>query len=130
MKPHGELTEAQLEVMEPIWASEDVGKTVQEIWAAIKLKRPVARTTVLTMVTRLEERGWLRRKSDGRSSRYVAVKPRQQAVAHLAGQFVKAFFGGSPSALLKSLLGSEPISPEELKRLNALLRERGNSAQS
>ena|SRR5581483_3350381 len=128
MKPQGELTEAQLEVMEPVWAAGQAGTTVAEIWETIKVRRPVARTTVLTMVARLQERGWLRRKAEGRSSRYVAAKPRQQAVAHLAGQFVRAFFGGSPSALLKSLLGAERITPEELKRLRALLRARGQSA--
>lgn len=128
MKPQGELTEAQLEVMEPVWASAEAGATVAEIWEAIKARRPVARTTVLTMAARLEERGWLRRKADGGSIRYVARRPRQQAVAHLARQFVAAFFGGSPSALLRSLLGSGTIAPDELKRLKALLRERGEKA--
>jgi BlaI family transcriptional regulator, penicillinase repressor len=125
MKPQGDLTEAQLEVMEPVWAAGESGATVASIWVVIKARRPIARTTVLTMVARLEERGWLQRKADGRSIRYVARNPRHKAVAHLAGRFVRTFFAGSPSALLKSLLGAEPISPEELKRLRALLRERG-----
>ena len=127
MEPQGELTEAQLEVMEAVWAVGEKGATVAEIWEAIATKRQVARTTVLTMVTRLEERGWLTRSAMGRAHRYLAQKPRQQAVAQLARRFVQAFFSGSPSALLKSLLGEEHISPEELERLKKLVRESGKS---
>jgi BlaI family transcriptional regulator, penicillinase repressor len=127
MEPQGELTGAQLEVMEAVWAAGEQGATVAEVWEAIAAKRQVARTTVLTMVARLEERGWLSRRTNGRTLRYVAQKPRQQAVAQLARRFVQAFFSGSPSALLKSLLGEERIPPEELERLKKLVKESGKS---
>ena len=125
MRPQGELTGAQLEIMEAVWDAGAQGASLAEIWEAISVRRPIARTTALTMAARLEERGWLKRLPGGRASRYVATQPRQQAVAHLAGRFVRSFFGGSPSALLKSLLGGDRLPPEEIERLKQLLRDHG-----
>jgi BlaI family transcriptional regulator, penicillinase repressor len=129
MNPRGELTEAQLELMEVVWNAGGEGASVGEIWESIAATRTVARTTVLTMVARLEERGWLKRRLGQKVIRYVASKPRSLAIGRLSRRFLAHFFDGSPSAFLKSLLGSEPIDPEELARIRRLLDESDQADQ-
>lgn len=69
----GELEAA---VMEAIWASED-GLTPREVHALIA--RDLGYTTVMTVVTRLWEKGLLRRQPEGRSFRY---RPTVTAAEH------------------------------------------------
>ena len=122
-KPQGTLTGTQLEIMEAVWAGSPEGLGAGEIWQALFARRPVARTTVLTLVGRLEKRGWLVQDKEGRSYRYRAARGREEASRQLASEFTDAFFGGSASRLVMSLLGSKRIQPEELRRLRQILKE-------
>ena len=122
-KPQGTLTGTQLEIMEAVWAGGRRGVTVAEIRDHVSRNRHVARTTVLTLVRRLQQRAWLVRKEDGRSHRYFASRSRERAMGRLAARFVDEFFGGSPAELVMSLLGTNRIGPKELKRLRDALAE-------
>jgi predicted transcriptional regulator len=122
-KPVGTLTPAQLEVMEAVWDAGADGATVAEIWARIAQGRDVARTTVLTLVGRLERRGWLLASNETRGRRYRAARSRAEAAGRLAGKFVDDFFGGSASQLVMSLLGSNRLDPHEVRRLRRVLAE-------
>ena len=56
-KPDGKLTAVQFEIMQLLW-DRSSGMTVGEIWDTILEKREVSRTTVLTLVDRLEKETW------------------------------------------------------------------------
>ena len=58
------LSPGQFEIMDVVWRQGDV--TVAEVWKTLSAHRQIARNTVLTMLTRLEEKGWL---APGRRSR-------------------------------------------------------------
>jgi predicted transcriptional regulator len=118
--PAAGLTPVQFEIMQIVWNAPE-GATVAEIWEAIAEGREVARTTVLNLVSRLDERGWLKRKKAGGVFRYVATIDRDTASANAASQFVDDFFGGSAAELVMSLLGSQKISSVELDELRKLV---------
>jgi predicted transcriptional regulator len=120
-QPHGSLTGAQLEIMQIIWACGKCGATVANIWQALSAHREVARTTVLTMVHRLAQRGWLRRKEGAGGLHFVAARGKEEATSQIAGRFVEEVFGGSAAELVKSLLGSHQITADEVRRLRELL---------
>ncbi len=117
------LTPVQFEIMHVVWDSE-AGATVAEIWKVISASRDVGRTTVLNLVTRLESRGWLRRRKQQGVYRYGATEDRQAAEANVAGKFVDDFFGGSASELVLSLLGSKRLSRTEVAQLRELLDQK------
>ncbi|MBN2577897.1 MAG: BlaI/MecI/CopY family transcriptional regulator [Pirellulales bacterium] len=123
--PEGSLTPTQHEIMEAVWECGEQGAAVTEIWRAVAAQRQVGRTTVLNLVDRLEKRGWLVRGGDRKPYRYVAALGRQQTAALLAGGFVDDFFGGSAGNLVMSLLGAQRLKPEEIERLQNLLRSAG-----
>jgi predicted transcriptional regulator len=118
--PAAGLTAVQFEIMQVIWESPQ-GASVAEIWDAISSGRDVARTTVLNLVARLDERGWLKRRKSGGVYRYAATIDRDTATANAAAKFVDEFFGGSATDLVMSLLGSQRISEGELDELRKLV---------
>lgn len=127
--PEASLTPAQFEILQAAW-SVPTGASVAEIWEAVATIRPVTRTTVLNLVDRLEKRGWFaRRKVDG-VFRYTPTVDRETAASNVAAEFVDAFFSGSASELVMSLVGSKRISPEEIEHLRKLLDHRGRTSNS
>ncbi len=121
--PEGDLTPAQFELVAAAWDGPAEGMTVAEIWQAVADRRGVTRTTVLNLVDRLEKRGWLARESIGGVYRYRPTLDRATAEARLAAGFVAGFFGGSPTQLVQSLVGSEDVSVADIDRLQKVLTE-------
>lgn len=126
-KPEGKLTPVQFEIMQLIWNAEQ-GRTIGEIWDAIRSGRDVSRTTVLNLVDRLEKRGWLKRRKRQGVFRYTASVARQSVETQLASDFVDEFFDGSAANLLMNLLGSQRISKSEIQRLKRLLDDRASAS--
>jgi BlaI family transcriptional regulator, penicillinase repressor len=118
-EPPAPPSDAQVEVLNIFW---ELGEaTVSEVWQAISARRRVARNTVLTLVTRLEEKGWLRRHSEGSVLRYSAVVAKQTALRQFARQLVDTAFGGSTEGLIMTLLGGGELSEVEAQRIRAML---------
>jgi BlaI family transcriptional regulator, penicillinase repressor len=118
-------SDAQVQILNVIWERGEA--TVGEVWQAVSARRPVARNTVLTLVSRLEEKGWLRRHEEGNVLRYSAVVPKQTALRQIARRLVDTAFGGSAEGLIMTLLGDGDLSEGEAERIRAMLeRVRGD----
>ena len=114
-------SDAQWEVMNIIW---DRGEaTVGEVWQDFTARRSVARNTVLTLVARLEEKGWLRRRAEGNLLHYGATMPRQTALRQMARRLVDTAFRGSAEGLIMALLGDGELSEGESERIRAMLEQ-------
>jgi BlaI family transcriptional regulator, penicillinase repressor len=126
--PEAGLTPVQFEILEVAWSAVDKGAaegaSVAEIWEAVATSRDVGRTTILNLVDRLEKRGWLARKKVDGVFRYRPTVSRDEAAGNEAVEFVDAFFSGSASELVMSLLGSKKISAAEVAELRAVLDAR------
>lgn len=119
--PEGNLTPAQFEIMEVVWNHRRNGATVAEVWQEISQTRDVARTTTLSLIDRLEKRGWLKRRERRGVNHFVATVTRQKAEGLLAGDFVDDFFGGSARDLVMSLLGTKRLNPADVAELREML---------
>jgi BlaI family transcriptional regulator, penicillinase repressor len=115
------LSDAQLEIMQVIWQRGEA--TVADVWRAISGQRSVARNTVLTTITRLEEKGWLRHRTVGNAFVYAAVQPRHTALARMARNLIDAAFEGSAAGLVMTLLEGGRLSTGEAERIRAMLEE-------
>lgn len=113
------LAEGQLEIMNFVWDHGEV--TVGEVWKALSARRKLARNTVQTMLLRLKKKGWLHGRTDGHAHRYRAAVPRDATLRSIAQRLVDVAFGGSTEGLLAALLGRRGVSPEEAKRIRALI---------
>jgi BlaI family penicillinase repressor len=115
------LSEAQLEIMSVVWDREEV--SVSEIWEVLSARRPLARNTVQTMVTRLEEKGWIRHRTLGKTFLYSAVVSREETLGSMVDQLVETAFDGSAEGLVLALLEGRGLSPGEAKRIRAMIDE-------
>jgi BlaI family transcriptional regulator, penicillinase repressor len=113
------LSEAQLEIMNVVWDRGDV--TVADVWKALSVHRRVARNTVLTMLTRLEEKGWLLRDSLEHAHRYRAAVPRDATLVTMISRLIQTAFGGQAEGLLVALLHGRGVSKEEAARIRAMI---------
>lgn len=84
-----ELGDLEIRVMRKVW---DRGGpvTVRDIVGDVAHERPVAYTTVMTVMDNLRRKGWLRRQADGRAYRYEAVISAQEYGAGLIRQALAA----------------------------------------
>ena len=113
------LPDAELEVMQAIWACEPpVART--DINDILKDTHPMALTTLLTLLTRLSEKGFIQIQKEGRSARYIPLIARQDYLAQQSRRFVQKVCGGSLPAFAAALCDSG-LTKEELALLRELL---------
>ena len=117
------LAAAEMPIMAVIWDRGPVA--VREVVAEVNAGRaePVARNTVLKQMQRLEEKDWLRREGEGRPACYVATVGRESAERRMTATLRDTLFGGSPLALVRSLIGKEKLSEAEIAELRDLVEE-------
>ena len=116
------LPDAELEVMQAIWACKPPAART-EINERLKETHPMAQTTLLTVLTRLADKGFIRIEKEGRSARYIPLISRQDYLAQQSRRFLEQLCGGSLPTFAAALCDSG-LSREELDELRDLL-ERG-----
>ena len=115
------LPDAELEVMQAIWAcTPPVART--EINDILKDTHPMALTTLLTLLTRLSEKGFIRIEKVGRSARYIPLITQEDYLAEQSRRFFEKLCGGSLSTFSTALCSSG-LTKEEIAQLRALMDE-------
>ncbi|TWT66692.1 BlaI/MecI/CopY family transcriptional regulator [Allorhodopirellula solitaria] len=113
------LTQAQREIMEVVWDNEEV--TVSQVRGELAKRREVARNTIQTMIVRLEERGWLKHRTEGRTFWYSANRPRTASLGAKVAQMVDRLFAGSPEEMVTALMEYRGLSADEADRIREMI---------
>jgi predicted transcriptional regulator len=112
------LGERESQIMEVLW---DHGSlTVAEVSSLLKVKR--AYTTNLTMLRKLEEKGYVGHTEEGRAHAYHATVDRADARQCAIQALVSRLFKGSSTALVTHVLGREKMTMGDARRIRVLLR--------
>jgi len=122
------LTEAQREIMEVVWDQGEV--TVTQVRDELAQRREVARNTIQTMIVRLEERGWLNHREEGRTFWYSADRPRTASLGAKVAQMVDRLFAGSPEEMVTALMEYRGLSSEEADRIREMIDAAESKAAS
>ena len=121
--PEIRLGRLELQIMNVVWGRKKT--TVHDVKDAISRGRKPAYTTILTMMRKLEAKGYLKHEVDDRTYVYEATVS-QRTVRHgVLGDLLDRLFEGSPSLLLSSLVEQDRISKEELSEIRRLIKKRG-----
>ena len=109
------LGELERAVMEILWASDETlsAYDLQERLSG----RELAATTILTVLSRLEKKGFVARSRDARPHRYSAAASREEHMADLMHEVLGA--ASNRTAVLERFVGQ--VSPEEAETLRRLL---------
>jgi len=96
--------------------------TVAEVQASLKEKgRKLAPTTVATVLRRLEHKGWIAHREDGRAFLYRAMVSQREASGRLVNRLAGGVFGGDVPALVSQLLDSRGVGKHELEQIKRLI---------
>ena len=113
------LPDAELDLMQAIWAcTPPVGRT--EMDEILRDSHPMALTTLLTVLTRLSEKKFIRIEKVGRSSRYIPLVTREDYLAAQSRRFFDKLCGGNLSTFATALCNSG-LTKEEISELRDLL---------
>lgn len=95
--------------------------TVRDVYEALREQRPIAYTTVMTMMRILEEKGYLRRTLVDRAHVYVSAKPKQQVVGAMVRDFLDRVFDGAPDRLLLHLSKDATLTAKQRRIIKQLI---------
>lgn len=109
-------------IMSVIW---DRGSaTGEQVREALASRHPMKESTARTVLTRLEDKGYLRHAVDGRTHVYRGVDPPQTVAAGAVKQIIERLCGGSVERLLVGMVDEEVLSERELQRLAQKIAKR------
>jgi predicted transcriptional regulator len=97
---------------------------VAEVQAGLAEGTSFAYTTVATMLRKMEERGLVRHKSEGRRFIYRAAVEPEAVSRTMVDDLIDRVFGGSLTDAVSHLLDIRDVSHEELRQLERLIQER------
>ena len=113
------LSDLQLDLMRVLWRSGEL--SVAEVTGALA-DRDLAHTTVATLLTRLEKRGVVEARRDGRVLAYRASVSEAQVRRNMVSSLIAQVFRGDPKALLAHLVSEREVAPGDLEQVRALLK--------
>ena len=119
------LGDLQLAIMDVLWTRP--GATLADIRTALEAERPIATTTIATVLARLERAGLVGHDGADRSRTYRAAARREDMQRSQTRRLIDRFFGGKTSELVSHLVNESDVNEEELARLRRLLRSRKRS---
>ena len=114
------FTDRELDVMAVLWARGS--GTVAEVRDA--LADDFARTTVLTVLRTLEEKGYVRHLAEGKAHRYVPSVEPDLAGRSALSRILDTMFAGSHELLLAQLVSDRNVDKTKLRQLRAVLDAR------
>ena len=117
-----ELGEAELGVLRTLW---DAGPaTVREVLEQLHRRgRRVAYTTVQTLLTRLEQKGYARSDKSGQAFVYRARVSRDRVTRSRLRALVSQLYDGATGPLVLQLIRNEGLTPAEIAELQQLIDE-------
>ena len=97
--------------------------TVRQVYETLREQRPVAYTTVMTMMKILEDKGYLKKTRIDRAYEYRPSKPRHQVVGAMVRDFLDRVFDGAAGPLLVHLAKDAKLSKSDKDAMRRLMEE-------
>ena len=113
------LTDTELELMSILWS---IGQgSVHDVIAKLSQDRPLAYTSVSTMLRILEQKNFVGSQKEGRGHLYFPRIKKEDYEKISIHNLVQKVFGGTPSAMVRRLLENDGLSSQELKSIKELI---------
>jgi predicted transcriptional regulator len=117
------LPDSELEIMMIIWEL-DKPVTRMEIESHMEGEKKLSPTTILSFLSRLEEKGFLAVEKEGKNNVYIALVDREIYVQKESWNILKRLYQNSIKNFLTALFDSRELSERELMELEEFVREK------
>ena len=126
MSTRHQLGELQLAIMRVLWARGEA--TVNEVHADLADERGLAPTTIATMLKKMERKGVVAHRAQGRQFVYRPTVTEAQVHRSMVSDLTERLFDGNAAALVNHLLTEGEIDADELAAIHARIeREEGGA---
>ena len=116
------MSPAETEVLRLVWEAKKA--TVQQVYDALPAERKVTYVTVATLLRRLEEKGYLKHRAQGKAFIYMPAIKKEEVINRTIGDLVQRLFGGNPVPLMQHLALHSGISDEDIEKLRELAKKK------
>ena len=113
------LSELQIAVVRVLWRNGET--SVTDIAKVLGDERGLKHTTVATLLTRLEKRGVVEQRREGRQLVYRALVSEPQVRRSMVADLVGSLFGGDSRELVAHLVRESDLAPGDLENLRKRL---------
>jgi predicted transcriptional regulator len=112
---HSRLTDLQQAILTFIWSRGSA--TAEQVREALKSRHPLKDSSVRTLLRRLEARGFLSHRLEGRIFVYRAQMRPRSVAARAVRHIIERFCAGSVEQFLVGMVDERVLSIEEMQRL-------------
>lgn len=116
------LTALQQAILERLWAQGEA--TAERLREALRPEHPLKDSSVRTLLRRLEARGYVSHRVDGKTFVYSAAIPPRGVAAGAVREIIDRFWSGSVEKFLVGMIDEKVLSKRALERLARRVRER------
>jgi len=113
------LSDLQISVMRVLWQRGET--SVSDVAAVLAEERGIKYTTVATLLMRLEKRGVVKKRRDGRQLAYRATVTEPHVRRSMVADLIGSLFGGDANQLVAHLVSESEIAPGDLERVRKRL---------
>jgi predicted transcriptional regulator len=121
------LTEVELELMNIIWNLNRV--TIKDVVSHLSKERPLAYTTVATVVKVLEQKGFLGCQKNSYAHVFVPIVTKAEYESTCIDHMVTNVFDGEPAALVQRLLMAKKLQHNDIQAIEEALKQLLTSEQ-
>lgn len=115
------LGDLQHAIMAVLWSHGEA--TSAEVHGALEPERGLAPTTIATMLRKMEDKGVVAHRVDGRQFVYRPTVSEDEVRRSMVGELVERLFAGDPAALVSHLIDEHQVDDAIIARLRARLAE-------
>lgn len=115
------LSAAELEIAKLVWEKGEA--TARDIYEFLAPQRDIAFSTVQTYLTRLEAKGYVSSKLDGRTKRFKSRAKPQSVIREAVNDFLHRMFDGDAMPLVRQYINEGKPSAEDIQEIRQLLKE-------
>ena len=119
---HQQISDAELEIMKVVWANSKSPTLFADLTDELAAKgRPWQKNTLITLLNRLVNKGFLKAKKIGRRNEYTPLVSEAEYQTAQTKNFLEKLYEGSASGLVATLISGDLLTDDEYEELRQLL---------
>lgn len=119
-----QLSDAELEIMKIVWGNPEEVTLFPHIMDALAAKgRPCQKNTLIVLLSRLMNKGFLSARKIGRRNEYTVLVSEREYQTAQTKNFLNRIYEGSAKGLVSNLIMGELLTEEEYEELKRLLEK-------
>ncbi len=115
------ISPSETEILQLVWQLGEA--TVQQTCDNLPARRRIAYATVQTLLRRLEKKGYIAHRTEGKAHVFYPVARREDVIKRSVSDFVNRLFGGDPIPLMHYLAEHGKIDADDIEELKRLVEK-------